>query len=121
MGKKKSDGEKLFFGLLAGAGVIGLYYLTAGAGRENNAALIPDSIENRIDRLVATLNTQVGKDWGNRGVEALKVSLRRTLPPHLVTLVDVVYAVEQEARWLHTASNAKRLRAVTMANARGLA
>lgn len=118
---KKSDWEKLFIGLLTGAGVIGLYYLTAGAGQENNAALIPDSIENRIDRLIATLNKQVGKDWGNRSVEALKGVLRRVLPPHLVALVDVVYAVEQEYRGIQLASNAKRQRAITIANSRGLA
>ena len=44
MGQKMSDGEKLLVGVGVGLGLIGLYYLTAGYDRENNAALIPDSL-----------------------------------------------------------------------------
>lgn len=121
MGRKKNDGDKLLGLLLLGLGGVALYYLQAGSDRENNAALIPDAIEGRIDRVVGTLNAQVGKNWCNFGAEVLKVILRKALPGPLVTLVDVVYAVEQESLRVCMASNTKRRRAAVMATARGLA
>jgi hypothetical protein len=120
MGKKMSDGEKLLVGVGVGLGLIGLYYLTAGYDRENNAALIPDSLEARIDRVVGTLNTQVGKNWGNFGAEVLKAVLRKSLPGPLVALVDVVYAVELEAKRVRMTSFTKRQRAFQIATRRGL-
>jgi hypothetical protein len=121
MKKKMSDGEKLLVGVGVGLGLIGLYYLTAGYGDENNAALIPDSLENHIDRVVNTLNANVGKEWGYQGAEALKFILRKALPPYLVALVDVVYTVEQETRRVHITGDIKRRRAVAMATGLGLA
>lgn len=121
MGKKMSDGEKLLVGVSVGLGLIGLYYLTAGYDQENNAALIPDSLEDRIDRVVNTLNANVGKEWGYQGAETLKVILRRALPPYLVALVDIVNTVEQESLRMRMTSDTKRLRAVAMATERGLA
>ena len=121
MGQRKSDGDKLLGILLLGLGVGILYYLKNGLDRENNAALIPDSIEGRIDRVVGALNARFGKNWGAWSAEMLKLYLQNTLPQPLVKLVNVVSAVEQEAKWVHMASNIKRQRALTMANARGLA
>lgn len=121
MGRKKNDGDKLLGLLLIGLGGIALYYLKAGADRENNAALIPDALEDRLDRVIGTLNAQVGKNWGNFGAEVLKVVLRKALPGPLVALVDVVYAVEQESLRVLMASDTKRRRAAVMATARGLA
>jgi len=120
MGKKMSDGEKLLVGAGIGLGLIGLYYLTAGYDRENNAAFIPDSLEDRIDRVVNTINAQVGKEWGYQGAETLKLILRGALPPYLVALVDVVYTIEQESRRIRMDSDTKRRRAAMMASARGL-
>jgi hypothetical protein len=121
MAKKMSDGDKLLVGVSVGLGLIGLYYLTAGYDQENNAALIPDSLENRIDHLVNTLNANVGKEWGYEVAETLKVILRRALPAHLVALVDVVYAVERESLRVRMASETKRRRALAIATARGFA
>ncbi|HYX72552.1 MAG TPA: hypothetical protein VE732_07260 [Nitrososphaera sp.] len=121
MGKKMSDGDKLILIGLGAIGVIGLYYLTAGYDRENNAAFIPDALENRIDRVVDALNTKVGKNWVTWGAGQLKSYLRNALPPSLVALVDVAYVVEQEARRVGTAGHTKRQRAVSLATARGLA
>lgn len=115
MAKRKSDGDKLLGGALIALGAACLYYLKAGPDRENNAALIPDALEDRIDLVVRTLNTRVGKDWGNRGIETLKLLLRRVLAVPLVALVDVVYTVEQEARRVSMASRTKRNRAAVMA------
>jgi hypothetical protein len=121
MGKKTSDGEKLLGAALIALGLFGLYYLTAGAGRENNAALIPDKIEDRIDGVIDALNARVGKNWGGRALAVLKYLLRGALSAPLVALVDVVYTVEQEARSGLIPSYAKRQRAVVRATTLGLA
>jgi hypothetical protein len=121
MAKKMSDGDKLLVGLGVGLGLIGLYYLTSGYDRENNAVLIPDSLEDRIDRVVDTLNTSIGKQWVYQGAEMLRFILRKSLPPQLVALVDVVYAVEHEALRVRMASDTKKRRAVVRAAALGLA
>lgn len=121
MAKKMSDADKLLVGVGVGLGLIGLYYLTAGYDRENNAAFIPDTLEDRIDRVVNTLNASVGKEWGYQGAETLKFILRRALPPHLVALVDVVYTVEQESLRVRMDSDTKLRHAVAVATARGLA
>jgi hypothetical protein len=116
MGKRMSDEEKLLVGgALIGLGALLLYYLTAGNDRENNAALIPDTLEDRIDHVVGTLNTQVGKNWGNFGAEVLKAVLRKALPGPLVALVDAVYTVELKSRRVRMTSYTKRQRAVEIA------
>jgi hypothetical protein len=121
MAKKMSDGDKLLLFGLGTIGVISLYYLTAGYDRDNNAALIPDALENRIDRVVDTLNARVGKNWITWGAGQLKSYLRNTLPQPLVALVDAVYAVEQEARRVPMTSLMKRQRAIATATTRGFA
>lgn len=108
MGRRKSDGNKVLGFLLIGLGAVCLYYLKAGTGQGNNAALLPDSLEDRIDRLVDTLNAKVGKNWGNWGAAFLKSYLQNVLPPTVVALVDVVYAVEQEGKRTRMTGQAKR-------------
>lgn len=120
MGRRKNDGDKLLGILLIGIGATLLYYLKTGLDRENNAALIPDPLENRIDRVVSTLNARVGKNWGNWGAEALKYYLQNALPWSLVRLVNVISEVEQEAKWIYMVSDAKRQRAIAIAKAQGL-
>ena len=115
MGKRKADGDKLIGAVLVALGAACLYYLKAGATDKDNAALIPDAVEDRIDALVTALNARVGKDWVKYGVEALKLSLRGVLPAPVVALVNVVYAVEQESRRVSLSSAAKRQRASAMA------
>ena len=93
-----SRNEKVVLGAAAAAGAIGLYYLLAGAGRANNAALIPDAIEDRIDAVVDALDERYGKAWAQLGLGALQAGLRKVLPAPLVALVDAVYAAEQYGR-----------------------
>lgn len=89
-------------GLLIGAAVTAatalsvglLYYLKSGTG-ETNAALIPTSLEQRLDRVVEALNRRFGKQWVEQALSTLKVGLERTLPAPLVALVEVVHGVEQ--------------------------
>lgn len=121
MGQRKSDGDKFFGLVLLALGAVTLYYLKVGSDRENNAALIPDSLEDRIDRVVGALKARFGKNWGDWGAETLKSYLQNTLPRPLVALVNVVSTVEQEARHIHMTSHTKQQRAVTIATARGLA
>ncbi|MDI1444857.1 hypothetical protein [Polyangium sp. 6x1] len=87
--------EKIVLGVLGAlasvAGATGLYYLLAGAGKDKNAALIPDSIEDRLDMVVESLNETFGKSWGRYAISALK----KALPAPLVALVQFVHAAEQ--------------------------
>jgi len=106
---------------VVGLGAVGLYYLTAGWGREKNAALMPDALEDRLDMVVEALNGHVGKDWVDRGAEGLKKALRTVLPGPLVALVDVVHAVETEATRQRMSGNTKQRRAQATAVEWGLA
>ena len=54
--KKMSTEGKVALGVAGVAGSLLLYYALAGAGSEKNAALIPDSIEERLDKVVDELN-----------------------------------------------------------------
>jgi hypothetical protein len=116
MAQKAGNPDKLILGAaVAGLGLIALYYLKAGYDREN-AAFIPDSVENQIDDLVRTLNVTFGPNWVSYGAEYLKAYLRYTLPPGLVRLVDVVYQVELLARRGYIHGWTKRAQAIAMAS-----
>jgi hypothetical protein len=114
MGKRKSDDGwwKLLLLLFA---VGGLYYTQAGRGEENDAALIPNSLEGQIDRVVAELNKQFGKRWVDWGMDALRLHLRKVLPPQVVALVGVVSAVELASRRTPMTSYAKKQAAIQRA------
>lgn len=78
-----------------------LYYLKSGSA-EADASLIPNSIEQRLDRLVETLNQRFGKQWVTEALGTLQAGLEKILPAPLVALVEVVHRVEkkgQEAGW----------------------
>ena len=62
MAKKNDDlWWKIPLFIIGGAAI--LYYAQAGRGEENNAALIPDDLEDRIDLVVTRLNAQFGQRW----------------------------------------------------------
>lgn len=88
-------------GLLAAAGLLLggflLYYLKDGAGSERNAALIPDEVEDSLDRVVDELNRLFGRRWVNRGLAVLEKSLSSILPTPMVALVSIVHQTEQWA------------------------
>ncbi len=91
---RQGGGEALVLGVLAGAGAAFVYvYLTRGRGSDN-ARLIPDALEDRIDHLVASLNRAFGPRWVTRGLDSLEASIERTMPT-LAWLVDAVHHVEE--------------------------
>ncbi len=75
-----------------------LYAVKAGAGSENDAALIPNSIEAKLDRIVDALNQRFGRQWVNQGLASLERGLTAILPTSLVAMVDVVHKTEQWAK-----------------------
>lgn len=109
MAKKGSSDN---WGLLALLGVVVgaviLHYTQTGRGDENDAPLIPDSLEGKIDRVVAELNTRFGKRWVDAGLDTLMAHLQRTLPPPVVAVANAVFEVEQMSRYVRMSSPQKR-------------
>jgi hypothetical protein len=97
--------------LSIGAGL--LYYLRAGSGNKD-ASLIPNAVEDRIDKVVEALNHKFGKRWVNRGVTTLQAGLSTVLPAPLVGLVEVVHRVEHLAEEKGWKSQDKRANAAQM-------
>ncbi len=64
---------------LSAALVILLAYLQRGRGKAN-APLIPDAVENQIDRVVAALNRTFGHQWVNSALDTLQGRLEQALP-----------------------------------------
>lgn len=97
--------------LLLGVGAVAYVYTKSGRG-EQNAILIPDSLEGKIDLVVAALNERFGHDWVNAGLDTLQSYLRGSLPPEVIVVADAVIAVEQTSRYLPIKGPAKRQYAV---------
>lgn len=99
-----------FFGIVIGVGIgaVAVYYLTAGRGDENNAALIPDGFEGRIDFVVEALNREFGKLWVDRGLDSLEFYLKGLLPWQVVSLIGVIYQVEEFSKTRYMSGGAKR-------------
>ena len=116
MGRGKSGGDDwgAFILILLGIGVgaAALYYTNAGQGEENNAALLPDDLEGRIDLVVTALNKKFGKAWVNFGFNVLVSYLQKTLPPEVVALVNVISRVEQLSKTTRMDSYTKQQTAV---------
>jgi len=119
MAKRNNDDWWKFL-LFIGGGALLLYYTQAGRGEENNAALIPDSFEDRIDRVVARLNGRFGQAWVDWSLDVLSSYLKTVLPSDVVALVNVVYQVELKARQMRMTSFQKQQAAVREARLRGL-
>jgi len=113
--RNSNDGWALLF-VAVGAAV--LYYLYSGKGEENDAPLIPNDLEGRIDLVVAALNRQFGKRWVDVGLHALRSHLQKVLPPPVVALVKVIYNVEQFARFTELNGYQKRQTAVAWHDSR---
>lgn len=103
-------------GAVAMAGLAAaLYYLKSGVG-EADAALIPNAIEDRIDRVIAALNQRFGKQWVDRRLGELQTVIAASLPTPLVGLVDVVYQVERAGRAYRWNGQQKLCQAIGMCN-----
>jgi hypothetical protein len=103
-----------FLGIVIGVGIgsLAVYYLTAGRGEENNAALIPDDLEGRIDFVVEALNREFGKPWVDRGLDALDSYLKGILQWQVVALIGVIYQVEELSKTRYMSSDSKKEMAV---------
>jgi hypothetical protein len=112
MGSSKGGGDDWgkFFGILIGVGLgaVALYYIQAGRGEENDAALIPDDLEGRIDLVVKKLNGRFDKAWVNFGLDAIELYLKAILPWEVVRLVSAIYQVEQLSRTTQMNGHAKQ-------------
>ena len=113
---RKSNNEGWWIAGLLLAG-LGLYYLQTGLGTLNDAALVPNTLEKKIDTLIAALNERFGKDWVNVGLSLLKHSLQNELPSPLVNLIGVVALVENSSKGRWMTSSDKRQLAVKMTSA----
>jgi hypothetical protein len=90
--KGGGDGWWWLLALLALGGLA--YYSQTGKEEGQDSALIPNRIEDPIDRLVALLNQRFGPQWVDAGVYAIRLYLR-SAAPELLSLVDAVAAAEQ--------------------------
>lgn len=93
---------KKFLGILVGTAAA---LLTAGASaylargrRQEGSLFIPDAVEARIDKVVAWLDRQVGKQWVDKGLDIVQSLLFSNLPRPLAVLADVVYEAETKGR-----------------------
>jgi hypothetical protein len=98
MAKKGGDDWGAFIALLLIAGGTIAYIYTKSGRAEENATLIPDRLEGKIDLVVKKLNDRFGKQWVDAGLNALKSYLQQVLPAPVVEVVDAMYAVEQLSR-----------------------
>lgn len=99
--------EETFVGLFGLVAIgVALYWLIAGTSRRR--AALPASLDDRIDRVVETLNDRFGKGWGQVPVGALEAGLRGVLPSPLLSLLDVVHLVEENAAQWGLSSSTKR-------------
>jgi len=90
----KGGGEGWWW-LLALLALGGLaYYSQTGREEGQDSALIPNRIEDPIDRLVALLNQRFGPQWIDAGVYGIRLYLR-SAAPGLLYLADAVAAAEQ--------------------------
>lgn len=106
---KKIGNEGWWIAGLVVAGLGLLYYAQTGLGKENDSALIPNTLEGKIDALIDALNKRFDKRWVDRGVGVLKYSLHQVLPAELITLVDVVATVENLSKGWMTGAEKKQL------------
>ena len=116
MAKKNRDDWWLAGLVLVGVGV--LYYIQTGMGKERDSTLLPNTLEGKIDVLIAVLNQRFGKRWVDYGVGVLSDYLQKTLPGSLVVLVDLVASVENISKRNAMTSYQKQQLAVQMASRR---
>lgn len=119
MAHKKTPIALIIGGAVTAATALGvglLYYLKSGIG-DSRSSLIPNSIEERLDRLVEALNQRFGKQWVTQALSSLQAGLEKFLPAPLVALVEVVYRVEQTGQEAGWSGAQKRREAVEMASA----
>lgn len=95
----RMNGLALGLGSIAAVvtGFLALHYVKSGV-RGRNAALMPDSLEQHIDDAIEWLDVQLGQNWVDQGLVAVRTSLSHILPLPAVALADVIYAAERIGR-----------------------
>ena len=93
--RKSVDWDKV----IVGAGLLALgggayYYLRDGAGSKKTTALLPKSLEDRLDYVVEALNKNFDQRWVNVGLDFLQTALAKVLPPPLIALIEFVLKAE---------------------------
>ena len=114
MAKRGGDNALVALGVTALLGFMAVAYLKTGRG-QSNSPLVPDRLEDPIDKVVATLNNIFGRRWVTAGLNALQTQLHVALPG-MSSLVDAVYWVEQN--YGHLAGAAKKQHAKHIAMGR---
>jgi len=90
--KKKFPWDKV----LGGVAIAGLVYAAFGAGSKKDSVLIPNWIEDEIDKIVDGLNQRFPGGWVDFGIDLLVQALAGTLSPNGQLLVAIISEVE---RW----------------------
>jgi hypothetical protein len=96
MAKQVGFGKDLLAVAMAIGGTVLLVYALSGRN-EQNSPLIPDAIEDPIDRVVAALNQKFGAQWVGYGLDALQNYIQKAMP-QVAHLVGLVLAAEQVYR-----------------------
>ena len=112
-GSKKPIAKKAAKVALLGVGGALLYYGLSAASSRKGAALIPDSIERRLDTVVEKLNARFGHGWAKLGVATLSAAL----PGPLVMLIGAVQKAEEMGLHEKLTGKQKHERAVHLASA----
>lgn len=114
MAKKTNFDGWLITAVGIGLGLAFLYYTQTGLGKENDAALIPNSPEEKIDLLISALNRRFGKNWIEFGLGVLTHYVESALPAPLVVLLRVVAEVENISKHRFMTGYDKRQLALQM-------
>lgn len=72
--------------LAGGAAFFALAYITSGR-RGKASPLLPEPIEQKLTQLVTVLDEHFGREWVDRGMDALQSALRGTAPDNLLQLL----------------------------------
>jgi len=112
---KKSNFDGWIIGaVVVGLGLTFLYYVQTGLERENDASLLPNRLEEKIDTLISALNERFGKAWVGFGLGVLERYAQSALPASLVVLVRLVSQVENISKRRFMTGYEKRQLAVQM-------
>jgi hypothetical protein len=91
---------------------VGVYiYVSTGRGRKDSP-LVPNVIEERIDRLVEWLNTRFGKQWMDQRLDTVQTALSAAMPFPATALVGVVHQVERLGKTKGWSGAEKRAEAI---------
>jgi hypothetical protein len=105
MAKRGGDGGvTVALGLLLAVSVYA--YVKSGRGKANSW-LIPDAVEDPIDRVIEALNQKFGHKWVNFGLNAVQIYIERTIPG-AAALVNGVFRAEQVYNHYLRAGGAKK-------------